>query len=114
MTALLALVTVAVLAAIVVYVVRRRKHGATLAVRDEFSTLSEAERCDYVFALGALDDPATMPLLRRALEDPSETVAIAAARSLVTAGRNDELETFLAHRSDDRSRQIAQTLELLA
>ena len=78
-----------------------------------FVDLPESERCDLVFALASLDNPGSHRLLERALDDPSEAVAIAAARAMAACGRTTELEPYLA-RPDERSRRIAHTLELLA
>jgi hypothetical protein len=92
----------------------------TVAVADwtqnagnEFGGLSEAERCDLVFALAALDEPGSQALLERALEDPSETVALAAARALSRLGRTATLERYFAARPGERTRRIARSLELL-
>lgn len=115
MTALFAVILVAVVACAAYLVLRRRGEPVSVAPGvDDFAELDEAERCDYVFALGALDGPANLSILRRALDDPSEIVATAAARSLVAAGHRDELEALLERRDDDRSQQIASTLDLLA
>jgi hypothetical protein len=115
-----ALIAVAVIVAVMVvalaiyYLVRSRPALTIAAAPDDFADLNEEERCDYVFALSALDDPANVALLRRAMDDPSDVVAIAAARSLVLAGRCDEVDAMLARRQDARSQQIASALELLA
>lgn len=115
MTAMIVVVAAAAIALVIYAFVRRpRPATAVASLSDDFADLNEAERCDYVFALSALDDPANAGLLRRAMDDPSDVVAIAAARSLVLAGRRDEVETMLARRDDARSRQIASALELLA
>jgi hypothetical protein len=116
--ALLVLVALALVAAIIF--ARRRppqietKSDArdwTTAAGAEFAHLSEADRCDLVFAVAALEDPRSQRLLEEALDDPSETVAIAAARAMANRGRNAELERYLA-RPGERSRRIAATLEL--
>jgi HEAT repeat protein len=91
---------------------------ATLAIGtatrdDEFSTLSEAERCDLVFAVAALDDQASREILERALDDPSETVALAAACTLNRLGRGSTVESYLASRPGERARRIRETVELL-
>ena len=101
--------------ALAVYALKRRPQRVVAVAQpaDEFAGLGEAERCDYVFALGALDDPSSVVLLRRAMDDPSDVVAIAAARSLLLTGRPDEVENFLRSRSDARSQRISSTLELL-
>ena len=120
--ALLVLVAVALVAAIIL--ARRRppqietaietKSDArdwTTAAGAEFAHLSEADRCDLVFAVAALEDPRSQRLLEEALDDPSEAVAIAAARAMANRGRDAELERYLA-RPGERSRRIAATLEL--
>lgn len=113
--AVIAVVAVAIVAAIVYAFVRRSPRVVAISDGgDEFADLTEAERCDYVFALSALDDPANVDLLRRAVDDPSDVVAIAAARSLVLSGRRDEVDALLARRGDERSARIASALELLA
>ena len=117
MTAVVALVAVAVavLAFAAYALVRRRGHlVAGGGSDDEFEHLNEAERCDYLFALSALDDPSKLSVIRRSLDDPSETVAIAAARSLIAAGRGAEVEALLEQRHDERAQRIAAALELLA
>jgi hypothetical protein len=80
---------------------------------EEFGNLSEAERCDLVFAVAALDDTDSQELLERALDDPSETVALAAARALARLGRTATLERYFAGRPGERARRIARTLDLL-
>ncbi len=81
---------------------------------EEFAALSEAERCDLIFAVAALGDAGSEQLLERALDDPSEAVALAAACSLARLGRSATLERYLAQCSGERARRISQTLELLA
>jgi hypothetical protein len=48
------------------------------------------------------------------MDDPSDVVATAAARSLVLTGRRDEVDALLARRDDARSQRIAAALELMA
>lgn len=85
--------------------------GWTQAAGEEFAHLSDADRCDLVFALAALEDPRSEQLLENALDDPSEAVALAAARAMASRGRSAELERYLAL-PGERSRRIAATLEL--
>lgn len=114
MTALIVL-AVAVIALAIYGFLRRPRHAVAVAsLADDFGDLNEAERCDYVFALSALDDPANAERLRHAMDDPSDVVAIAAARSLVLAGRRAEVDALLARRGDPRSQRIASALELMA
>ena len=115
MIALIVVVATAVIVSAIYWVVRRLRHPvAVVSPAGDFGDLSEAERCDYVFALRALDDPESVDLLRRAMNDPSDVVAIAAARSLVIAGRRDDVEALLVRLDDARSHRIASALELLA
>ncbi len=86
----------------------------TRAAGEEFTNLSEAERCDLVFAFAALDDSASEALLEGALEDPSEAVALAAARAFVNRGRDAVVERALATHPGERSRRIKEALDLLA
>jgi hypothetical protein len=79
----------------------------------EFTGLSEAARCDLVFAVAALDEDRSQRILERALRDPSEAVALAAARALVNAQRGAIVQRYLADDSGERARRIAQILDLL-
>lgn len=81
---------------------------------EEFAGLSESARCDFVFAIAALEGQRSQDLLARALEDPSETVALAAARALVARGKREDVERYLTAHPDQRSRRIAATLDLMA
>jgi hypothetical protein len=116
------MVAVAIAAMAVVAVVMRRRFTAAAAVPrapwtdaagDEFSGLSEPARCDMAFALSALDDPASLGVLERALSDPSETVALAAAHALVRRGHRTALEAHFAAHPGDRARRLQQTLTIL-
>jgi hypothetical protein len=80
----------------------------------EFAELSEAERCDLIFAVAALEDSTSHRLLERALDDPSEPVALAAASALARLGQRATVEHYLAARPGERATRIAQTLELLS
>jgi len=88
--------------------------GWTSAAGHEFEGLSDAERCDLIFAVAALGDEASVNLLERALDDPSEPVALAAARSLCALGRSATLQRYLAARPGERTRRIADAVELLS
>lgn len=79
----------------------------------EFANLSDAERCDLVFAVAALDDEASRGLLARALDDPSEAVALAAARGLAHQGERETLERYLAACSHERARTLRLLVEIL-
>lgn len=87
--------------------------GWTHAAGDDFAGLTEPARCDMVFAMAALDDDASRDVLRRALDDPSETVALAAAHALVRRGHAAVLERYFAAHPGERATRIAQTLALL-
>jgi HEAT repeat protein len=91
----------------------RRKSDADLLI-DEFGKLSNAQRCEFVFAVATLDDPSSLRLLERALDDPCEAVALAAAHALTTAGRTAPLERFLSEHPGGRAESITASLELLA
>ena len=80
----------------------------------EFGSLPEAARCDMIFAVSALDDDRSAQLLEHALDDPSETVALAAARALKERGRSDAVDDYLARHPGERAERIAHTLSLLA
>lgn len=80
----------------------------------EFDSLPEAARCDMIFAVSALDDDRSAQLLEHALNDPSETVALAAARALKERGASDTVDAYLARHPGERTERIAHTLSLLA
>jgi hypothetical protein len=79
----------------------------------EFSNLSEPARCDLIFAVAALHDERSAQLLKFALFDPSETVAVAAAHALVSSGRAAAVDRFLAEHPGERTDRIARMLTLL-
>ena len=83
------------------------------AAGDEFAALSDAERCDLIFALAALDDEDSRRLLVRALDDPSEAVALAAARGLARHGVSEPLERYLLECSNERARTLRLLVEIL-
>lgn len=80
----------------------------------EFGSLPEAARCDMIFAASSLDDERSAHLLEHALNDPSETVALAAARALKERGHSDAVDAYLARNPGERAERIAHTLSLLA
>jgi hypothetical protein len=96
-----------------VFVKPRRKRDADLLV-DQFGNLSNAERCEFIFAIATLDDPSSLHLLERALDDPCEAVSLAAAHALTMAGRTAPLQRFLSEHPGDRAESITASLELLA
>ncbi len=81
---------------------------------ESFADLSEAARCDLVFAVAALDDDRSQQLLTRALDDPSEAVALAAAHALAKRGAGGVVATHFAGHPNERAQRIASALELLA
>jgi HEAT repeat protein len=107
-------VLIAGIAALAYTRARRRPKGDADGLIAEFGNLSDAERCDFIFAIAALDDPSSLRLLERALDDPCETVALAAAHALTTAGSTMPLERFFAANPGRRTDRIAASLELLA
>jgi HEAT repeat protein len=111
------LVLALLIAAIVVLVcarTRRRPREDADALSDAFAKLSNVQRCDFIFAIAALDDSSSLRLLERALDDPCEAVALAAAHALTTAGSTTPLERFFAEHPGGRTDRIAASLELLA
>jgi hypothetical protein len=80
---------------------------------EEFGGLSEAGRCDLVFAVAALDDERSQKLLEYALNDPAEAVSLAAAHALAGHGRRALVDAYLARHPGTRADRIAQALALL-
>ncbi len=80
---------------------------------EEFAGLSEAARCDLVFAVAALDDERSKHLLEHALNDPAEPVSLAAAHALAGHGRRGFVDAYLASHPGARADRIAQALALL-
>jgi len=111
---LVLVVLVVALAAVAYALVRPRRKSDADRLIDEFGKLSNAERCEFVFAVATLDDPSSLRLLERALDDPCEAVALAAAHALTTAGRTAPLERFLSKHPGGRAESITASLELLA
>ncbi len=85
----------------------------TSGAGDEFAGVSEAARCDRIFAVAALDDERSQALLEHALDDPAEAVALAAAHVLGGSGRRAVVERYLAAHPGSRADRIAQTVALL-
>jgi hypothetical protein len=107
-------VLIAAVAALAYARVRRRPKSDADELIAEFANLSDAERCDFIFAIATLDDPSSLRLLERALDDPCEAVALAAAHAMTTAGSTMPLERFFAANPGRRTDRIAASLELLA
>ena len=80
---------------------------------EEFGGLSEAARCDMVFAVADLEDERSRGLLVHALDDPSETVALAAGHALMNAGRADQVKAYAAQHPGTRAQTLMETLALL-
>ena len=87
--------------------------GWTTEAGEEFGNLSESARCDLVFAVADLDDERSRGLLVHALEDPSDTVALAAGHALIRSGRADEVKAYVARTPEARARRLMETLALL-
>jgi len=117
--ALTLLVLLAAALAVAVRIRPARRHVATPAsswthaAGAEFEGLSDAERCDLIFAVAAIGDEASEHLLHRALDDPCEAVALAAARALTNLGQTASVHEYLDAHRDERGRRIAATIELL-
>ena len=86
----------------------------TDAAGSEFGELSEAERCDLIFAIEALDDEKSKRILESALADSSDAVALAAARALARCGAGERIHDYFNAHPGERSQRIAATLALLA
>jgi hypothetical protein len=78
-----------------------------------FEGLSEAARCDMIFAIGELSGADRTAMLQEALDDPSEAVALAAANALTVRGEDAVVQTYFATRPGARSERIARDLSLL-
>ncbi len=85
----------------------------TAQAGDEFATLSEAARCDLVFAVADLHDERADGLLVHALDDPSEPVALAAAHVLERRGAADRVRAHVKRHPGARAERIEETLSLL-
>ncbi len=79
----------------------------------EFAALAESARCDLIFSMGAIDDEASRSLLLHALDDPSEAVALAAARAFARAGSIGEVRRYASERPGHRTHALLQTLAML-
>lgn len=80
----------------------------------EFAGLTEAARCDLIFAVSAFDDERSHLLLAHALDDSSQTVALAAAHALARHGRIEVVRSYAQAHDGPRSAQLLQLLSLLA
>jgi hypothetical protein len=86
----------------------------TDAAGSEFAALSEAERCDLIFAIEALDDEKSKRILESALADSSDAVALAAARALARRGAGERIQDYFNAHPGERSQRIAAALDLMA
>ncbi|MHB8140672.1 MAG: hypothetical protein ACYDHD_05375 [Vulcanimicrobiaceae bacterium] len=80
---------------------------------NEFGALSESARCDLVFAVAMLDDARSQSLLEHALADPSEVVALAAARGLRSLGQDEALLAYAQAHPGVRAQRLLATLALM-
>lgn len=87
--------------------------GWTEEAGAEFAGLSEAARCDLIFAVGDLDDERSHRLLLHALDDPSDAVALAAAHALVRRGGSDAVDAYAHAHPGARAERIVSTLALM-
>ncbi|HEV2260729.1 MAG TPA: hypothetical protein VGR69_00340 [Candidatus Rubrimentiphilum sp.] len=87
--------------------------GWTAQAGEEFATLSEAARCDLVFAVADLQDERAEALLVHALDDPSESVALAAAHVLERRGGGERVRAHVNRYPGQRAQRIRETLEIL-
>lgn len=88
--------------------------GWTAQAGEEFAGLSEAARCDLIFAVADLQDERSRELLGHALDDPSEAVALAAAHALLRRGAGRVVSDYARAHEGARSRRLLDSLELLA
>ncbi len=85
----------------------------TTQAGEEFSGLSESDRCDLIFAVAALDDERSHRLLVHALGDPSDGVALASAHALGKSGHRDQVERFVRDNPGVRADALLRDLTLL-
>lgn len=120
--ALLVLLAIALAIALAIVLGRRRAPVYALPppaanwlapIGEDSGALSEVQRCDLIFAVAALEDATSETLLSRALDDPSEGVALAAAHALVRRGGLETLERHLARCSSERARSLRLLVEIL-
>lgn len=99
--------------AVAVYALPPAAENWLAPVGEDFTALSEAERCDLIFAVAALEDDKSEALLARALGDPSEGVALAAAHALARRGGLETLERHLARCASERAQSLRLLVEVL-
>jgi HEAT repeat protein len=129
MIAAVVAIVVAILA-IVIVTARGRRSAATVTTSsqaaqplqtaspawtgDEYAGLSDAARCDLVFALQELPGEERTSMLLDALDDPSETVALAAAKALTARGERARVDGYLERHPGARSERLSNDLSLLS
>lgn len=86
----------------------------TLQAGEEFAGLSEAARCDLIFAVADLHDERSRGLLVHALDDPSDAVALAAARALASRGESENVAAYAQQHPGPRAQRILDALALLS
>jgi len=80
---------------------------------DELTDLNESARCDLVFAVSQFDDERSRSMLVSALEDPSDTVSLAAAHALVRAGHMRDVDAYARSADAERSQELLALLTLI-
>jgi hypothetical protein len=117
-----AVVAVVIAIALVAFILARRssrrvepaeRPSWTGQAGEGFEGLSEAARCDMIFAIAELPGDDRTAMLQEALDDPSEAVALAAANALTARGDGAVVQTYFAARPGARSQRIARDLSLL-
>jgi len=86
----------------------------TLQAGEEFAGLSEAARCDLIFAVADLRDERSRGLLVHALDDPSDAVALAAGRALASRGEGEKVAAYAQQHPGPRAQRILDALALLS
>ncbi len=88
----------------------RTENGDVFAAYDR---LPEQARCELLFAAETLVDERARALLYRGLSDPSEAVALAAARGLARTEERAVFERALEALPPERARRLRETLAVL-
>ena len=110
---LLALLAVGIAIGAYAYFAPRRPvavEAAPQAAVAETPPQTEAQRVDAVFAMGALDGDESTRRLTDALDDPCDTVALAAAHALVRSGRGETLRSYAQAHPGERSERLVDTI----
>jgi hypothetical protein len=118
-----AVVAVVIAIALVAVILARRSNQRAEPVEpaswtgqagEGFEGLSEAARCDMIFAIAELPGDDRIATLQQALDDPSEAVALAAANALTARGESTAVRRYFSARPGGRSERIARDLALLS